>query len=50
MIEAQRESQNPLNTLFGNKNKPSFIQSPNHHVNAFMGGGLHHGMITQLYG
>lgn len=50
MIENQRESQAPLDTLLGTKIKNSFIQSLNHHINAFFGGGLHHGMITQLYG
>ena len=27
-----------------------FIQSLNKHLNAFLGGGVHHGMITQVYG
>ena len=27
-----------------------FIQSPNKYLNLFFEGGVHHGMITQIYG
>ena len=32
------------------KAKTMLIASPNRHLNAIFGGGLHQGMITQIYG
>lgn len=50
MIESQKyESQGPINFLAKSK-QPILIQSPNEHLNTFFGGGLQHGMVTQLYG
>lgn len=52
MIESQKyDSQAPIDVLsLNSKTKQTCIQTPNEHINRFFGGGLHYGMITQLYG
>ena len=51
MFETQKTgSQSETDIFFDPKMKNMFIQSPNKHLNTFLGGGMHQGMITQIYG
>ena len=52
MWETQKTNENIYENhlLSSFKPKATLISSPNRHLNAIFGGGLHQGMITQIYG